>query len=315
MILVTGGAGFIGSHLCERLLSEGYEVICIDNFDDFYSPTLKEQNIAQALKHKKFELVKGDILDKELLHNIFSTHSITQIIHLAALPGARASINSPDRYVEVNVKGTIDLLEVVKHYPIKQFVFGSSSSVYGVNENLPFSEDDPTESQISPYGVAKKMAELYCKTYHSLYHIPITILRFFTIYGERQRPDMAVRKFTESILKDKEIPVYGNDVTERDYTYIDECIDGIMLAIKKIFEFEIFNIGRGNPIKLKDLIAIIGKKTGKRPKIISLPAQPGDVPITYADISKTRKMLGYEPKISIEEGIDKLLQKYSNFSS
>lgn len=314
MILVTGGAGFIGSHLCDRLLDEGHKVLCLDNFNDFYDPKLKEQNLAQASRHPNFTLVKGDILDQELLERVFSRYRPEKIVHLAAIAGVRPSITSPTKYVDVDIKGTVNLLEVAKRYEIKQFIFGSSSSVYGLNKKIPFSEDDPTHLQASPYATAKKAGELYCRTYHHLYGIPITILRFFTVYGPRQRPDMAIRKFTELMIEGKPIPMFGDGTSERDYTYIDDCIDGVMTAIERPFDFEVFNIGNSSTVKLKDLIELIAKKIGVNPEIEQLPEQRGDVPITYADISKARSLLGYNPKISLEEGIEKFVYWYGERS-
>lgn len=314
MILVTGGAGFIGSHLCDRLLDEGHKVLCLDNFNDFYDPKLKEQNLAQASRHPNFTLVRGDILDQELLERVFSRYRPEKIVHLAAIAGVRPSITSPTKYVDVDIKGTVNLLEVAKRYEIKQFIFGSSSSVYGLNKKIPFSEDDPTHLQASPYATAKKAGELYCRTYHHLYGIPITILRFFTVYGPRQRPDMAIRKFTELMIEGKPIPMFGDGTSERDYTYIDDCIDGVMTAIERPFDFEVFNIGNSSTVKLKDLIELIAKKIGVNPEIEQLPEQRGDVPITYADISKARSLLGYNPKISLEEGIEKFVYWYGERS-
>lgn len=323
MILITGGAGFIGSHLVDRLLGDGHEVLCLDNFNDFYDPALKEENISQAKEHPNFTLIKGDILDTELLDNIFSgnykpqtTNSAPRtIIHLAAIAGVRPSIASPAKYVDVDIKGTVNLLEMAKKYEIKQFVFGSSSSVYGVNENVPFSEDDPTDFQASPYATAKKAGELYCRTYHHLYGIPVTILRFFTVYGPRQRPDMAIRKFTELMIEGKPVPMFGDGASERDYTYIDDCIGGIMAAIERPFDFEVFNLGNSTTVKLKELIKLIVRKLGVNPKIEQLPEQPGDVPITYADISKARSLLGYNPKVLLEDGIERFVRWFRESAS
>ncbi|MCK4225982.1 NAD-dependent epimerase/dehydratase family protein, partial [candidate division WOR-3 bacterium] len=239
-ILVTGGAGFIGSHLVESLLQEDYRVICLDNFNDSYSPLLKEQNIRRVSENPDFELIRGDILDIQLLHDIFSGNYLpeprtqtqrpktddrrpTKVVHLAAMAGVRASLISPDIYIDVDVKGTLNLLEVARNYDVKQFIFASSSSVYGINKKVPFSPDDPLLLQVSPYAAAKRCAELYCRTYHHLYNIPITILRLFTVYGPRQRPDMAIRKFISLIFDDKPIPVFGDGKSGRDYTYVSDC--------------------------------------------------------------------------------------------
>lgn len=333
-ILVTGGAGFIGSHLCERLLSlsdlgprisvSGPSVICLDNFNDFYDPAMKEQNISKIKDHPNFTLIRGDILNFDLLEEIFSGDVFERnkrneryelnkprtVIHLAAMAGVRPSLVSPTKYVDVDIKGTLNLLETSKKYEIDQFIFGSSSSVYGVNEKVPFSEEDPTDKQISPYATAKKAAELYCKTYSHLYSIPTTILRFFTVYGPRQRPEMAIHKFTRLITQGKPIPMYGDGNSARDYTYIDDCIDGIITAIKNPFDFEIFNLGNSETVKLRDLINLIANKLGVKPQIEQRPNQPGDVPITYANISKAKELLGYNPKTSIKDGIEKFIRWY-----
>ena len=310
MILVSGGAGFIGSHLCDRLIAKGYPIICLDNFNDFYDPSIKEDNILQAQKYAKFTLVRGDILDEELLEQLFSKHRIEKIVHLAALAGVRPSIISPTRYVDVDVKGTVCLLEAARKYNIKQFIFGSSSSVYGFNEKVPFSEDDHTDLQVSPYATAKKAGELYCKTYHHLYEIPITILRFFTVYGPRQRPDMAIHKFVKLMVEKKPIPMFGSGLSERDYTYIDDCIDGIIAAIEKPFGFKVFNLGNSTTVKLVDLIELIAEKLGVIQQIECLPEQPGDVPITWADISEACSLLDYSPRISLDDGIERFVQWY-----
>jgi len=309
-ILITGGAGFIGSHLVEKLLAEGKKVICLDNFNNFYDPKIKEKNIARALKHSNFILIRGDILDEKLLDEIFLKYQIQKIIHLAAIPGVRQSLLSPLKYIDVDIKGTINLLKKAKEHKIEQFIFGSSSSVYGINKKIPFSESDSVNSQISPYAVAKRAAELYCQTYHYLYKIPIIVFRFFTVYGPRQRPEMAIYKFARLISEDKPIQIYGDGTSKRDYTYIDDIIQGVMQAVNKNFDFEIFNLGNSKTVELKKLVEIISSKLGKEAKIEMLPDQLGDVPMTYADISKSKKMLGYNPQTSIEKGVEKFIQWY-----
>lgn len=335
-VLVTGGAGFIGSHLCERLLGlssttsdfgrwtldfpdVGPSVICLDNFNDFYDPRIKERNIAQAQKHPNFTLIRGDILDTKLLEQIFSgqafepnksneLNKLEIVVHLAAIAGVRPSILSPKEYVDVDIKGTVNLLEMARKYEVKQVIFGSSSSVYGANSKIPFSEEDPTDQQVSPYATAKKAGELYCNTYHHLYGIPTTVLRFFTVYGPRQRPEMAIHKFTRLMKRGEPVPMYGDGTSARDYTYIDDIIDGIMAAIERPFDFEILNLGNSTTVKLKELIELIAGRLGVEPEIDHQPDQPGDVPITYADISKAKKLLGYNPKTSVEEGIEKFVK-------
>ena len=309
-ILVTGGAGFIGSHLCEKLLENDYNVICLDNFNDYYDLRIKEDNIAESLKDKNFTLVKGDILDKGCLKNVFSRYNIDKIIHLAALAGVRPSLINPQEYVDVDIKGTVNLLEVAKKYRVEQFIFGSSSSVYGINSKIPFSEEDRIDLQISPYATAKRCAELYCATYHYLYRIPVTILRFFTVYGPRQRPDMAIYKFTKLMSQGESISMFGDGKSERDYTYIDDIVDGIIKAIQKNFKFEIFNLGNSKTIKLRKLIELIAQRLNTDVKIQQFPERAGDVYITYADISRAKRMLGYEPLTSVEEGIENFVKWY-----
>ena len=337
-ILVTGAAGFIGSHLCERLLDEGYSVVALDNFNDFYDPEIKKRNISELLDNSNFALVSGDILNKELLDAIFSgdydkVRSLSlapeerpidpqplnpkskilkpvRVVHLAALAGVRPSLVSPTKYVDVDIKGTVNLLEMAKDYDLERFVFGSSSSVYGVNEKVPFSEDDVTDFQVSPYATAKKAAEQYCKNYNQLYDIPIAALRFFTVYGPRQRPEMAIHKFTRLMASGKPIPMYGDGTSRRDYTYIDDIVDGIVASLEADYDFEIFNLGNSETVELRPLIELIGEKMGITPQIDQQPEQPGDVPITYADITKSKKMLNYEPEVPIEEGVGEFVEWY-----
>ena len=313
-ILVTGGAGFIGSHLAERLIEKGYFVLCLDNFNDYYNPNLKEENISGVIKNSNFKLIRGDILDIDLLDDIFSgTHhpQPDKIVHLAAMAGVRPSIVNPGIYVDVDVRGTVNLLERAKKYNLQHFIFASSSSVYGTNEKTPFSENDPVELQISPYATSKRAAELFCKTYNKLYNIPVTVLRFFTVYGERQRPDMAIRKFVKLIMENKPLPMFGDGSSIRDYTYIKDCIDCVFSAIENPMDFEIINIGSGKTISLKALIEILERVTGKKIKTKQLEEQTGDVPQTYADISKAKRLLGYNPGVGIEEGIKNFYNWYT----
>jgi UDP-glucuronate 4-epimerase len=307
-ILVTGGAGFIGSHLCEKLLKVGERVICLDNFNDYYDPKLKEANIKEATENPNFTLVRGDILDRELLEEIFSNYKIEKVAHLAAIAGVRPSILSPERYIDTDVKGTVNLLEVARRYNVRNFLFGSSSSVYGINKKVPFNEEDPTDCQISPYAAAKKSAELFCLAFHHLYKIPTVILRFFTVYGPRQRPDMAIRKFAELLMHRKPIQIFGNGTSKRDYTYIDDVIDGAFNALQREFDFVIVNLGDSKTVELKELVAIISEELKIVPEIEQLPPQPGDVPITYADISKAERLLDYRPKVYIREGIRRFIE-------
>ena len=311
--LVTGGAGFIGSHLVDRLLENGDKVICIDNFNHYYSPEIKRQNINKHLSNEdNFSLIEADIRNRKDLEKIFRANNIDKILHLSARAGVRPSISDPLLYEDVNVKGTLNLLELSKEHGIEDFIFGSSSSVYGNNEKIPFSEGDGVNRPISPYAASKRSCELFCYTYSHLYNIPISCLRFFTVYGPRQRPEMAINKFTRLIHQGKEIPMYGDGSSKRDYTYISDIIDGIVSALDKKFDFEIFNFGNSKTVELRYLISLIEKNLGKRAKIRQFPDQPGDVPITYADISKAKKLLGYNPKVRIEEGIKKFVEWYKD---
>ena len=302
-ILVTGGAGFIGSHVCDRLLSLGHDVVCVDDFNDYYDPDFKERNIKQALKNSKYTLYRADITDLSTLKDIFAREKPEKIIHLAARAGVRYSISHPELYVRVNVLGTLNLLELAKEYKIKSFVFGSSSSVYGANKKVPFSEEDRVDDPISPYAATKKAAEELCHAYHHLYGLKITCLRFFTVYGPRGRPDMVIYLFSKAITDGKPIKRFGNGKTKRDYTFISDIVDGIIAALDKELDFEIVNLGDSNTVELNYLISLIENAIGKKAKIEQSPLQPGDVPITYADISKAKKLLKYEPKVKIEQGI------------
>jgi len=302
-ILVTGGAGFIGSHLVERLLSQGEKVVVIDNFNDFYPPPYKRENISAALQSPHLTLYETDIRDTSSCREIFEKHRIEKIVHLAAYAGVRPSIERPLLYEEVNCKGTLNLLELSRIYKVKQFIFGSSSSVYGNNKKIPFSEDDPVNEPISPYAATKRAGELYCYNYHHLYKIPVACLRFFTVYGPRQRPDLAIRKFTELIDRDQQITMYGDGTTQRDYTFFSDITDGVVSALNRQFDFEIINLGNSTPIQLTRLIELIEQELGKKAKIKRLPEQPGDVHRTYADIRKAERFLHYRPKVSIEQGI------------
>ncbi|MFQ5770931.1 MAG: GDP-mannose 4,6-dehydratase [bacterium] len=308
--LVTGGAGFIGSHLSESLLKQGNKVICLDNFNDYYDPKIKEWNIAALPENNNYRLIKGDILDLNLLRQIFTEYRINIVAHLAARAGVRPSIREPLLYQRVNVLGTTNLLEMAKNFKIEKFIFASSSSVYGENKKVPFNEDDPVDHPISPYAATKKECELICYTYHHLYNIPITCLRFFTAYGPRQRPDMAIHKFTKLIYHGEAVPMYGEGNTRRDYTYISDIIDGVNRSIDHCHDYHIYNLGESKTTELQKLIDLIAYCLGKEPKIQILPLQPGDVSVTYADISKAKNELGYYPKVDIEQGIEKFVAWY-----
>lgn len=303
-ILVTGGAGFIGSHLVERLLNQGKEVVVIDDFNDYYSPEIKRNNIADAAKNQRFKLIEKDIRDN--LDDVFQKNGISLVIHIAARAGVRPSLIDPLLYNSVNVLGTANLLECCKKYGVKKFIFASSSSVYGVTSKLPFKEDDTLDKPISPYAVTKIAGENLCRVCHNTYGMSIVCLRFFTVYGPRQRPEMAIHKFVDLISKDKPIPYYGDGTSSRDYTYITDILDGIMSCIDKVSGngiFEIINLGDSKTVTLKELVDIIENELNKKARLEYLPPQQGDVPVTYADISKATKLLGYTPKVNIKKGI------------
>ncbi len=299
-IMVTGCAGFIGSHVVDRLLGSGKTVVGIDNFDPYYDPSIKMRNIQNNLDDDNYTFYRADIRKKSELEKIFEEHKIDTIIHLAARAGVRPSIQDPLLYEDVNIRGTLNLLEYSREYRIQRFVFGSSSSVYGINEKIPFSEDDPVERSISPYAASKRACEIFCYTYHHLYGISMVCLRFFTVYGPRQRPEMAIHKFTRLIDQGKEIDMYGNGTSRRDYTYVSDIVDGITATAHKKFGFEIINLGNSEVVELGDLIYLIEENLGKKARIRSLPEQPGDVPVTYADVSKAKRLLGYSPHVGIE---------------
>jgi UDP-glucuronate 4-epimerase len=300
--IVTGAAGFIGSHLCERLLKDGWTVVGVDNFDNFYDPQVKRNNIKDCPRNKQFKLVEADIRDSAAMDKV-TGDGVDVIVHLAARAGVRPSIAQPALYADVNVNGTVTLLEAAKKNNIKKFVFASSSSVYGNNKKVPFSEDDNVDFPISPYAATKKAGELICHTYHHLTGMAMTCLRFFTVYGPRQRPDLAIHKFTRLIKDGKSIPVYGDGSMMRDFTYVDDIIDGTVAGIKKCAGYNIYNLGESRPVTVNALIGEIEKALGKKAIIEQLPLQPGDVERTYADITKAHRDLGYNPNTDISEGL------------
>jgi UDP-glucuronate 4-epimerase len=304
-ILVTGGAGFIGSHLVDRLLASDVEQITvIDDFNDFYEPDIKRTNIRPHLKNPHYQLVEADIRDSAALEQALANTQFDCIVHLAARAGVRPSLAQPRLYNETNVNGTLNLLEIARQHGVKQFVFGSSSSVYGINAKVPFSEDDPIRQPISPYAATKGAGELLCHTYSHLYGIRCVCLRFFTVYGPRQRPDLAIHKFARLISEGKPIPVFGDGTTRRDYTYIDDIIDGVVAAIRyDKSDYEVINLGESRTVELRELIALLEKELDAHAVIDRQPPQPGDVPQTFADITRARKLLGYNPQTQIEEGL------------
>ena len=307
--LVTGGAGFIGSHLCERLLKAGHTVVAIDDLNSFYDPAIKQQNLRslQTLA-KPFTFVHADITDRGTVEEVFGDCAFDQVIHLAARAGVRPSLAEPALYQRVNVEGTVNLLEAARARKIKKVTIASSSSVYGVNAKVPFSEDDPIFSPISPYAASKLACEALGHVYHHVYGMDIVMLRFFTVYGPGQRPDLAIHKFARLITAGKPIPLFGDGSTARDYTYISDTLDGIMAVTEKEFGYQIFNLGESQTVRLSYLVELLEKSLGQRAIIDRHPSQPGDVPITYANIDKARRLLGYDPKVKIEEGIPKFVE-------
>lgn len=312
--LVTGGAGFIGSTLSEKLIEEGNKVVVIDNFCDFYNPKIKENNIKNLVKNNNFKLYRDDIRDKEAIKRIFHENDIEMVIHLCAMAGVRPSIENPILYQDVNCMGTQNILEEMKLCDLDKLIMASSSSVYGNCKQVPFTEDMIVDFAISPYAATKKANEVMTHVYHKLYNMNVIMLRFFTVFGPRQRPDLAINKFTKMILENEEIPMYGDGTTYRDYTYIDDIIDGICKSIDYIEReeniYEIINLGNSSPIQLKDMIDVIARLLKKKVKIKQLPMQPGDVEKTYASIDKAKKLIGYSPTTSFEEGIEKFIKWY-----
>ena len=303
-ILVTGGAGFIGSHLIKKLLEENFTAVCVDNFNNYYNPEIKEENVSRFINNSNFKLYREDIRNFEALDKIFEKERFDKVVHLAAMAGVRNSIRYPALYSEVNIQGTINLLELAGKYKIKNFIFASSSSVYGGNTKIPFSESDQVNHPISPYAATKKAGELICHTYHHLYHLNIICLRFFTVYGPSGRPDMAPYKFTRKILAGEEISMFGDGSSQRNYTYIDDITEGIYSALNKDFGYEIINLGGSQLISLKNFISLIENISGRKAKIKQVGEQSGDMPITSADISKAKRLLDYCPKTDIKKGMN-----------
>jgi UDP-glucuronate 4-epimerase len=302
--LVTGGAGFIGSHVCERLLHDGHNVWAFDELNDFYDPQIKRANLRaiQSLA-KPFEFFHGDLCDRDAVYDIFSAAKFDQVIHLAARAGVRPSLEQPALYQRVNVEGTVNILEAARNTGVKKITIASSSSVYGVNAKVPFSESDPIFSAVSPYAASKLACEALGHVYHHVYKMDVAMLRFFTVYGPRQRPDLAIHKFTKLIDAGKPIPVFGDGSTARDHTFISDILEGILACTRKEFGFEIFNLGESQTVTLSQLIAHLESALGKQAVIDRQPLQPGDVPLTFADISKAERILGYSPKVRVENGI------------
>ncbi len=310
-ILLTGGAGFIGSHLAERMLASRHAVWAVDNFDPYYDPKIKRRNLKQALSSRNFHLLEGDIRDRRFLERVFKKAKFDKVIHLAAKAGVRSSLKDPISYADVNINGTVNLLEACRQHLVKDFIFGSSSSVYG-DCRIPYREAEKQLNPLSPYGATKLAAEQICYIYHRLYEMNTAILRFFTVYGPRQRPDMAIHKFTKLIKSGKPIQIYGKGDSQRDYTYIDDIISGIMAVTKKRFSYEIINLGNSRKVKLIDLIRILETKLQKKAKLRFLPQEKAEPKVTWASISKASRLLGYKPATHIKEGVDNFLHWYRN---
>ena len=306
-ILVTGGAGFIGSHLVEKLLGVGHEVVIVDDFNDFYDPQIKQANIAGFAKD--VAVCHVDLRENDSVRTVFSREKVDVVVHLAARAGVRPSIQSPRLYYDTNVLGTLHLLEAARAKGVERFIFASSSSVYGASKTVPFSEQEHLTQTLSPYAATKIGGEFLCSTYSHLYKMRIVALRYFTVYGPRQRPDLAIHQFTRRICAGDPIDQFGDGTTQRDYTYIDDTIQGTMAALDYNGPpYDVFNLGESQTIQLKDLISAIENAVGKKAKISRLSEQPGDMPRTYADISKARKLLGYNPTTKLSEGLPKFVE-------
>jgi len=309
-LLITGGAGFIGSHLADCRLGRGDRVVVIDDFNDFYDPAAKRANVAPHLSHPRYRLVEGDIRDAGLLARVFAEEPLDAVLHLAARAGVRPSLAQPVLYEDVNCIGTLRLLEAAVAAGRPRFVFASSSSVYGISARLPFAEDDPIESPISPYAVTKRAGELYVSAAHHLHGLPATCLRFFTVYGPRQRPEMAIARFIRSIDEGRPLPFFGDGGSRRDYTYIDDIVDGVEAALTIAPGFEIVNLGGAHPVTLADLVAAIESAMGKPAILDRRPDQPGDVPVTFASVVKAEKLLHFRARVSLPEGLRRSVAWY-----
>lgn len=312
-ILVTGAAGFIGSHLCERLILDGHTVTGVDNFDDFYDPAIKRENLSSIVDHRRFQLLELDIRDERLVREAVSPE-IQAIVHLAARAGVRPSIEQPLFYEDVNVRGTLTLLEAARTRRDRKFIFGSSSSVYGNSAKATSCESDAVDRPISPYAATKRAGEILCSTYHELYGIPTTCLRFFTVYGPRQRPDLAVHRFARRIESGRPVPVFGDGTLARDFTYIDDIVDGVVRALDRCEGFRTYNLGNAHPVRVDELVGKLERALQKRAIVEHLPQPPGDVVRTCADISRAERELGYSPKTNLETGLGEFVSWFRNRS-
>ena len=309
-LLITGGAGFIGSHLADRRLGKGDRVVVLDDFNEFYDPAVKRENVAPHAGNANYRLVEGDIRDRALLERLFGEESFDAILHLAARAGVRPSLAEPVLYEEVNVLGTLRLLEAAMARGKPRFLFASSSSVYGAGARLPFSEEDPVDRPISPYAATKRAAELHIFTFHHLHGLEAVCLRFFTVYGPRQRPEMAIARFIRCLEEGRPIPFYGDGGSRRDYTYIDDILDGVEAALATRLSFEIINLGGARPVTLESLVRALESATGRTAVLDRQGDQPGDVPVTYADVAKAERLLGFQARVPLEEGLRRSVEWY-----
>ncbi|MCC7518517.1 MAG: GDP-mannose 4,6-dehydratase [Verrucomicrobiae bacterium] len=307
-VFVTGGAGFIGSHVAEALLDRGDAVVAMDDFNDYYPVAFKRENAALLARRPTFRLVEGDISCRDTVRNALAAAKPDAVIHLAARAGVRASVRDPFLYQRVNVEGTLNLLDAMREFGIRKLAFGSTSSIYGFNAKVPFSEDDPVSSIVSPYAATKLAGEALCRAYHHLYGFDVAALRFFSVYGPRGRPDMAIYQFTDRISRGQAIPFFGDGSSERDYTHVDDIVTGVVAATTRRFGFEVINLGESQVTRLSDLVALLERALGKKAVLDRQPEQPGDVPRTFADISKARRLLGYDPRTSVEKGIPQFVE-------
>jgi len=302
-LLITGGAGFIGSHIADRRLACGDSVVVLDDFNDYYDPLVKRANVAPHLAEPRYRLVEGDIRNRELVFRLFADERFDAIVHLAARAGVRPSLEQPVLYEEVNCVATLHLLEAAVAHGKPRFLFASSSSVYGINSKLPFAEDDPIERPISHYATTKRAGELHVFSAHHLYGLPAACLRFFTVYGPRQRPEMAIARFIRGLESGEAIPFYGDGGSRRDYTFIDDIADGVEAALEATFEFEIVNLGSAHPVTLTELVEALEAATGRRARLDRRPVQAGDVPVTFASVAKAERLLAFRPRVTLEEGL------------
>jgi UDP-glucuronate 4-epimerase len=307
-VLITGGAGFIGSHLAERLLERGDRVVALDLFDSFYDPAIKRRNVRAALGHDRYRLVEGDIRDDRGLDELFGGEGVRAVVHLAARAGVRPSIHDPRLYTAVNLDGTTALLEACRRHGVRRFVFGSSSSVYGDNPKVPFGEDDPVDHPISPYAATKRAGELLCHAHHHVFGLEIACLRFFTVYGPRQRPEMAIHKFAARLAAGAEIELYGDGSSARDYTYVDDIVEGILLALERSRGYHVWNLGGSRTTTLAQLVDKLAARLGVSARVRHRPREPGDVERTWADVTRAERELGWRPSVGLDEGLDRFVE-------